>query len=415
MGAREGQGKFYAYVEGISLPTPDQTNYMRLHLTLDCVDARSSNEGREPTDDELVIVRVISTPKRLMRHFNLTRTPKEGDWFLIELNTKEGEPLAWTLSATNDYRGDPVRTNLVGFWFIDPEASTPHELGPEKREDAELLSVVTGSLLSKRYQPRDMGSGDDWVSLLAVATHGGPDTLSARVLDVGQASCTAIYTARDPAAEVLGFFDVGAPIWFHNKSMPRQLDLKLPKTKGFVVLSHWDFDHYAMAWWRVKKLRDLSWFAPLQPVGANGARFQNLLGDRLHFCHEEQIGVDRFTLFKGRGAAHGLDTDRNATGYVLRLTNEDGARLLTGDVDYSYVPGLAMEQLVGLTVPHHGGTGTGTPPTPSKHGALAVASYGVPNRYRHPDEAYLQSHQRAGWAVARTATHASRLRRSHWL
>ena len=412
----ERRQRLYAFVEGTSEPSSEETVYARLGLVLDCMDANAIYEGRDLTDEHLVIVRVLSTGNRLKRCFGLKRQPKEGDWYLIELAIRPGLPVAWTLSAVNDYQDAPTRTNVVGLWLIDSDVPMPSELRPTYQHSAVLMSAVTGASLSKLYYPTQDSTGLALVTHLAQYEQNELNSaLCARVLDVGQASCIALYDAPNADANVIGFFDVGAPIWFHERSLPKLIDFKLPTKNGFVILSHWDFDHYAMAWGRVKELRELTWFAPKQTIGANGARFQKQLGKKLHYIDENEIGVGGIRLFKGLGGVKGLVADRNATGYVLRLTSNGGSRLLTGDVDYGYVPAPALEQLVGLTVPHHGGAGVGAPPSPNKSEAPAVASYGIPNRYRHPNEASLASHGQVGWRVKRTAAHKSSPRQSHWL
>lgn len=411
------RGRFYAFVESISQPSDGESGYARLDLTLDCVIAHSFHESIEGADERLQIVRVLTTNRRLRERFQLQRVPSEGDWLLIELALDPGNPIAWALSAVNDYQGDPNRTNLVGLWPVDPEGVTPDALRPSDPDGIRLLSLVTGNSLTEHYRPSKAANrGADKLAFEALfAQVASTTTPKVRVLDVGQASCAAIYSASDPKADVLGFFDVGAPIWFHGNTMPRACDIKLPTKGGFVVLSHWDFDHYAMAWWRKPALRNLNWYAPLQRVGANGARFQAKLGARLHYIEETQIGIDRFWLFKGTGARRGLADDRNATGYVMRVEDQDGARLLTGDLGYDFIPAEAIGELMGLTIPHHAGSATGIPPAPHQAGARAIASYGLPNRYRHPDQASLRSHCDRGWTVEPTAAHGGRPRQSHWL
>lgn len=81
-------------------------------------------------------------------------------------------------------------------------------------------------------------------------------------------------------------------------------------------------------------------------------------------------------------------------------------------MSYDFIPSTALTAVDGLTVPHHGGAGGAIPLTGV---GAAVASYGVPNRYRHPDEAYLEEHNKAGWKVLRTAQHAYKSRGYRWL
>jgi hypothetical protein len=73
--------------------------------------------------------------------------------------------------------------------------------------------------------------------------------------------------------------DVGGPLFFHGKSFPKAFNesTRVPDS-GFVVLSHWDFDHYSLAVSKIPKLRDLDWYAPDQPVGPNAAACKPNLG-----------------------------------------------------------------------------------------------------------------------------------------
>jgi beta-lactamase superfamily II metal-dependent hydrolase len=113
-------------------------------------------------------------------------------------------------------------------------------------------------------------------------------------------------------------------------------------------------------------------------------------------------------LLRGTGPAD----DRNNSGYVLQIPYKDGNRLLTGDVAYNYIPSIAFIDVAGLAVTHHGGMKGVAPPTGA---GLAIASYGVPNRYHHPYEAFLQDHAAAGWTIQRTATHGRVPRGDRWL
>ena len=49
-------------------------------------------------------------------------------------------------------------------------------------------------------------------------------------------------------------------MFFNQRSFPKPFDHR-PASSGFVILSHWDFDHFALAL-RYPELKKLQWFAP---------------------------------------------------------------------------------------------------------------------------------------------------------
>ena len=112
------------------------------------------------------------------------------------------------------------------------------------------------------------------------------------MIDVGHANCAAIHVAQDPNSAIIGYYDVGAPVFFHRKTFPKAfVEEKRVPNSGFVVLSHWDFDHYALAVTKLKSLQALKWYAPNQAVGPNAARLQSILGNNLRFIHAIQIPI----------------------------------------------------------------------------------------------------------------------------
>jgi beta-lactamase superfamily II metal-dependent hydrolase len=109
-----------------------------------------------------------------------------------------------------------------------------------------------------------------------------------------------------------------------------------------------------------------------------------------------------------------MRSNRNDSGYALKITRAGGDVLLSGDLPYSKFPPGIGTQFVAIAVTHHGGASTGSPPTPSSRGAIAAVSYGQPNRYHHPDPTSIGLHQSAGWAVSPTYVSARR-RGDVWL
>jgi beta-lactamase superfamily II metal-dependent hydrolase len=237
-------------------------------------------------------------------------------------------------------------------------------------------------------------------------------SLHIRMIDVGHANCAAIHVARNANSKIIGYYDVGAPVFFHRRTFPKAFfeQARVPDD-GFVVLSHWDFDHYALAVTQLKTLQTLKWYAPSQSVGPNAARLQSQLGSRLNFIDAKQIPIlPNLRLWKGRGPSG----DRNNSGYVLRATQALESALLTGDVSYEAIAPAAKKRLGALGITHHGGNSSANPPRPHGEGR-AIVSYGSPNRYGHPSEIHLRAHEAAGWKVRRTAGDAVYARGDVWL
>lgn len=406
--------RYLAFVEN-KAEALDGVPSSRITFVLDCVESVAFQEGRFEDREALALVRIISTPRRLLDLFELPRLLTEGDWLEITLSHSPGNhPLAWRLSAQNNYQGPAERLYLVGLRFL-PSESEPSLTA----EDPEAAALPERQAVALQFMiAPQKGNGDDRVSFeILFADAAAKSELHARVFDVGQACAIALCDEKSTSAKILGFFDVGWPLWFHGGSLPKAwTKLKLPpEADGFVVLSHWDFDHFAMALWKEPELRKLRWYAPNQTVGPNTKAFADSLGDRLTYLSHATYGLPSVQLFRGLGAQNGVPDDRNATGYVLRFERGGQGRLLAGDVDYQHVPADALTELAGVYIPHHAGVSGTRPPAPAAGTGEAVASYGLPNKYRHPNEAVLKAHDRLGWDVQHTAKTKKAPRGDRWL
>lgn len=373
----------YGFIESFSKPDEDSP-YSRINIVLDVVDAKAFDTGiaenRSPA--HLSMVRIMTTQKRLEQLFKINWLVSEGEWFQIRLGVCPGMPRAWVLEASNDYGGDVISLNLIGLLPVS---------------DVRLGFVIPpNSMLSKLKA---------WCKIscqpaVRPAILNTPPDLYVRVADVGHASFSAIHIKRDPTSKIVGYFDVGGPVYFHHHTFPKAFnEHELIPDNGFVALSHWDFDHYSLAVTKMKSLQNLTWYAPDQLVGPNAARLQVLLGAQLNFVHTQTYRISgALQMWKGTGAP----SDRNNSGYVLTVRNNTGETLLTGDVAYDFVPAGAKTDLVALGVTHHGGSGAGTPPKPLAGSGKAAVSFGLPNRYHHPNWHDLTNHKRLGWDVQPT-------------
>jgi hypothetical protein len=338
-----------------------------MSLQFDAVDANAFDSDTAAVDDDaaLLLARVSTTPNRLVELFGV-QLPKEGTWFEIELQKAQSMPRVLNATAMR----------------LLPEDS---ELAT--RLDHACVATNAASLKSQT----------SLVEFLSLASR---RDLKITALDVGHAACVVFSNGSIP----FGYFDVGASMFFNQRSFPRHLDHQFA-THGFVVLSHWDFDHFALAI-RYPQLKQLHWFAPNQPVGPNTARFQRSLGPRLTFITGD-VDADCMLLRQCTGTS---PRDGNATGYAFRIDLEDAGILLPGDADYQWFPPVIACSTNRIMLPHHGAAGSPPPSPDGRANPVAVVSYGVPNTYRHPNQGQIDAHRRAGWRIRRTAAHGARAR-----
>ena len=373
--------RFYAFVESVGdiKPVLDHPR-ARFSFILDAVAADAFDDKPDAIRERanISVIRVQTTPGRLASMLRMgggfasPEKIEEGQWLEITLQKgAKGNPRAWIFSPEIDF-ATRITSNLVAARVLNPE-------------DSRTQSLADGC----RLPDRRLVSGEDVAGLIQPFM--GDPRLRIEALDVGQAACVAFHCC----GRCVGYFDVGAPMHFNGKSFPARFDHRFARN-GFVLLSHWDYDHFALAR-KQPALKSLDWYAPNQPVGPATARFQASLGARLNFITGE---AHSGAVWLARGLSAN-PKDRNGSGYVLRLDLEDGALLLTGDADYCHIPAAMKTNLRALTAPHHTG-GKSNPPSPAR-GGLAVASYGLPNCYHHPDEAQLERHRQARWTVVRMA------------
>lgn len=391
--------KLFGYVEAFGPPDPDRPR-SRGDIVLDAVDQAAVLEDAAVTDaqDHLCIVRVSTTANRMQEFLGIS--PEiglpEGSWIELSLALTKGNPSAWVLDATNNYAGPPTRMNVVGASIVSSGAK-PKD-GPDPLvQRLTAFCTVPGQVStqpSKLPQPT------------------GGKGLRVRVLDVGHASCNAIHNGRTAYDPIICYFDVGSPVFFHRKTLPKGFP-KHPQVEPqtFVVLSHWDFDHYSLAVTTWPGLQKLRWIAPDQAVGPNAAALQASLSGLLTKVTASQIPLFAgATLHKGSGPP----TDKNESGYVLHIADKAHRVLLAADVSYASIAQAATAGITGLGVCHHGGKGASNPP-PAHGAAVAAVSYGDPNRYGHPNQNNLGQHGLAKWHVTRTAGDALLARGDRWL
>jgi beta-lactamase superfamily II metal-dependent hydrolase len=326
----------------------------------------------------------MTTPRRLRNLFDVSDPIEEGQWFRIGLAIKAGKPRAWSLAAEANYDRTVNNYNVVKFERIDKPGN--------------LKEAKSNELLLERLRA--------WCTVVPPAQQDlilqVPPDLHVRVMDVGHASSSALHMAEERSSSIVGYYDVGGPIFFHHHTFPPSFnEAWMVPPRGFVILSHWDFDHYSLAVTRLKVLQRLHWYAPAQTVGPNAARLQVLLGARLRLLTAPTFQIaPNLQMWKGTAPP----SDRNNSGYVLTVAHARGTILLTGDVEYDAIPAAAKLDLIALGITHHGGGGSGSPPAPLSSFGSAAVSFGLPNHYGHPDTENISAHTSVGWNVTSTFT-----------
>lgn len=375
------------------------------------------NEPAGLPTKELGFVRIVSTSRRLRYLTNQVAPPDDdtpqadaplrvGDWVKIKIEPGRSlsGPRIWILELQDgQLRGAdgseyPSEGRIVHLRRL---SSGSDALGASDLGSAVPTAVCKARKLRRKYSLANFMPLQSPAQVNHYLRRWGRiwRQSQAWALDVGQASFNVIPAAQGRGPSV--FFDVGKPIWFHLHNLPK--GFRPPRFKGgFVILSHWDSDHYAYA--LDGSLDGKFWFAPAQTsVGPTA----NSLAQRLH-------DLGRLCLVgTGKSARHqrGIrlvrcsGTTTNGSGLALHQRALGRDLLLTGDADYDLIPSVTGVRLSGLQIPHHGGKMSATSIIVRGHGqrARAVVSCGEPNRYNHPNAQTLLDHQAANWSVSFTA------------
>lgn len=396
--------RFYAMVDSVEAMGGPMVAIHLDAVLADYFDDRADVQDAAP-EKALALLRIVSTHRRLGEFMEDESPLRPGDWVEIALTEDEGGSRVWVLGMENDvYRGPddrfprvPGRARVVSLVRLP----TLDE-GPEPRSVG--AAAVPGMLARRRKGTRLKETFD--LRRLGVLT---PPALvnnvlrgrllagaTATALDVGQAAFCTVSVGGRP----LLYFDVGKPLWYHIHNLPKGFTPPV-NPSAWVILSHWDYDHFAYGR-ESAAFRRMLWIAPAQRVGPGAHRFASHLWTAKRLILVGQGGSSRIR--RGARIIRCTGRDNNGSGLALHLVGRHREVLLTGDADYGVIPGISRP-LGGVTVPHHGSGAVPHAPVPPAAGvgARAVVSYGSPNRYGHPASAVVADHQAAGWTVSSTA------------
>lgn len=231
------------------------------------------------------------------------------------------------------------------------------------------------------------------------------------VYDVGQGSAAGLV---DHQCRPLLYADIGGGVTRNRHTFPAALTHFCTCTKAPIVLSHWDWDHWASAGrGQNKSLRTHTWIAPMQKaVGPSHLSFAQAIqskGKLLLWARGTQSPITSGSLTLERCTAAG----RNHSGIALIVDGPVGKNpiLFPGDARYGAIPsGLGAYDSV--VVPHHGADMNyrSTPASPGAGHSRAIYSYGPGNTFTggtgtvsHPAWITRTDHDSRGWSDSKVS------------
>ncbi|MEN0654173.1 MULTISPECIES: hypothetical protein [Hyphobacterium] len=226
---------------------------------------------------------------------------------------------------------------------------------------------------------------------------------TARIYDVGQGSCAALLT--DGGKPRL-FLDAGRGVLANTRTFDREWFWHDEPTHicgghaGLVLLSHWDWDHWAYAAKEgLECFQERIWIAPKQEVSAIHRAFAAQLDNlRLWPTSASEIRTATLKILKANG------TSRNDSGLVTvwapTWAKGDGV-LFPGDCAYGALPGgLASGKYHAVVASHHGAESRPDHIAPPPHSLNSqwIISSGARNTFGHPTRAGHRQFTKSGWS-----------------
>ncbi|APC39655.1 hypothetical protein [Clostridium estertheticum] len=178
---------------------------------------------------------------------------------------------------------------------------------------------------------------------------------SVSIFNVGQGSCAAIC---DSEARPILYFDFGEAYGQDKQYCPINQRFCLCNNP-YVILSHWDKDHWFGAL-RFNKIIDNKWIVPYQKIGVEAYKLADSISAKGNLFLWEDTKKELKTsfgyIFKCKGKAN--HRHNNGLGIFVEIKKEDNMvkkYLLPGDNRYRYIDSKFLHDLDGLVASHHGG------------------------------------------------------------
>jgi beta-lactamase superfamily II metal-dependent hydrolase len=340
---------------------------------------------------KLYQIELISTWKEISEFLDLDEFKKESDvWFTLKLNSTSNTGLP--VFVYGGLFAEGLKATLINCSALSLTSQTTAQLN---------------AAFSMQYWPKT-----SVLSLNHLLSQSEAEMLA--VYDVGQGSASAL--ANSDGYPTL-FYDIGCGVYRNAKTAPSN-QILCPHISSTIILSHWDTDHWAGANRFVDPQNASSflskkWIAPCDlTVGPRHIVFAYSIissGGQLNIVTGgwRQHGPIRMQNNSELMLLEGSGTSRNDSGIALKVTensSSDRHWLLTGDVQYNYLPLSSCSRFVAIIVPHHGAKMKNQFSIPSPYNQnynRLIYSFGSGNCFNHPTSDCVNDHQSVGWQHGR--------------
>lgn len=306
--------------------------------------------------------------------------------------------------------------------------------------DPEFADILNDKIYQCKQTPYTSANADQISKrLMGTAIEDTPNHIN--VYNVGQAYCAEIKMKNGKVI----FSDIGLT---KDKIELNTSEVKRAKSKIFsvnpqmVILSHWDLDHILGVTNASDSIYDALWIVPdlwgLKTIKRNGMIDNSLISDSakrllkyLDWKNRNQLIILGDTLSKRliyenaaktmsiwsgeRRSVSGVNynkekytiTKANNFGLMVFLKNKLSA-LLPGDCEYSVMADDLLEKEVNYYVVSHHCSKMSQPPIQAATGKKqAILSYGINNRFHHPNKLHMRQISNMGYEIIATMGKAS--------
>lgn len=212
---------------------------------------------------------------------------------------------------------------------------------------------------------------------------GLPRPLHFAVLDIGQGSSNVML---DGKGRPIFYFDVGRGIYGNKHTLLGKAEFctcPREKLRPPVLLSHWDFDHWAGAV-DDPDLLECIWITP-PPTTVKHASFQSDVINAGGTVIQLGPGFSNLTFGAGNHSTllhcTGPSWSRNDSGNALVIKGDAGRWLFPGDASYKHIPLMDDWTFIAVVATHHGANFKGAVPPSANNYTRLLYSFGPNNTH----------------------------------
>lgn len=349
---------------------------------------------------------------------------------LARINAQPGR--LWLQLTVSDERYEDGANIPASFVSLAPTAALevpPLYISPPTPASGEIQSDAERVFKHPQLRTQAFERFASWLQALVSRT----EQRHVVAYHVGQGNCNAIVNQFE---HPVLFFDLGWPIQTNiagaPSPTPKLFDIQAFDEPAPVILSHWDWDHWAYAlesWsydrnqkaaratWKARAL-ERPWLvpAPDRAMKLGPSHYllimklfqQRYMGERaLHYWpkQKDRLFAVHLTIIKCRTRKKDISY-RNNSGLAMIVRIDDGwdrgLVLLPGDSEFDSmnlgdIPPELTRRLVGMVASHHGGKLNvfSIPQTKAPNARLVIST--GKNGYGHPNNRMLDNYGLQGW------------------